>query len=45
MGKSWKDGRGKWDRFDKKKSKLNKGGGKKSKGGKPKEPESFEEQW
>lgn len=44
MGKSWKDGRGKWDRFDKKKSKINKGG-KKSKGNKPKDTESFEEQW
>ena len=44
MGKSWKDGRGKWDRFDKKKSKT-KGGGKKTKGGKPKDLESFEEQW
>ena len=38
MGKSWKDGRGKWDRFDKKKSKS-------SKGAKSKDVESFEEQW
>lgn len=44
MGKSWKDGRGKWDRFDKKKSKSIKGG-KKSKGAKSKDVESFEEQW
>lgn len=43
MGKSWKDGRGKWDRFDKKKSKNK--GGKKTKGAKPKDLESFEEQW
>ena len=44
MGKSWKEGRGKWDKFDKRAKKIRKD--KKSKGGgKPKETESFEEQW
>jgi hypothetical protein len=44
MGKSWKEGRGKWDRFDKKKSKDRNKGVKKSKGAKPREFES-DEQW